>query len=460
MPGATATGDGKIGVKHGDMLRVTYTDQSPPGERTHEARVDMQPPVITEVTFTNRFGRTTVYWRTDEPASSHVVYGPTGQLQFVEANLTPTVKHEIELPTLEAGRIYQFYVVSTDLAGNTSTNNNAGRYYSFVAPQAAPVLLLYSPESTWNEFFGTLFGDFPGIECWTETLDHLGIDYEIWNIEERGVPPTAEDLSPFRAVLWRPEELGQIPEGLPEAISEYLGRGGSLCVFSFDLLTRLRDSGPYASFQTNTLHVTSFVEDGGATLIVAEPGDPIVLDLQFELDYSGFPDASWLGIYWEDGVDHITAAADAAPLFRESSGKVVAIRYPRIGSDSRNRVVFCSFPFEAVPTESPSGNLRIVLLGSIIEFLVPGLRGLPSIAMDKPVYTIPSAVTVEVTDANRAGQRFVTIELRSPAQQLPVTLRLDETIRTGVFRGVFGLQPTNVPVGPTELRVRPNDTFT
>lgn len=462
VPNVFAKGDAQLGVRHGDEVRAVYVDANPPAERIAQTIIDMIPPSLAQVTSTNRFGRTTITWVSDEPASSCVVYGLPGDLRFSEVNLALTEKHVVELPPLDPGRVYQFYVVSTDLAGNTSTNDNFGKYYAFVAPQAAPVLLVYSPESFWNEFFGQLFGEYPGIECWTEPLNQLGIDYEIWNVEERGVVPTAEDLALFRAVLWRPQELYSDPNELQElvdALTGYLGRGGSICVFSFDLLTRLQESGPNTPFVTNVLHIASFNEDAGATGVIGEPGDPIATEVQFELDYSLFPDASLFGIYWEDGIDHLTPAADAAPLFRDNDGSVIGVRYPRIGADSKNRVVFCAFPFEAVPADSNAGDMRTALLGNILEFLVPGLRGLANIAMDRPAYTLPSAVTIEVTDAKRAGENFVTVELRSPAEPSALELKLDETVRPGIFRGVFGLHPLGSSPGPTNLHARPNDTF-
>jgi len=461
VPDVPVRGDGRIGVRHGDTLRVVYSDADPPGERTSQADVDLVPPVLTGVTSTNRFGRTTVIWNSDEPASSRVVYGPPGNLRFAEINVALTQTHKIELPALEAGQVYQFYVVSADLAGNTSTNDNAGKYYTFVAPQAAPVLLLYSPESFWNDFIAPLLGEgpYPGIECWTDALDQLGVDYEIWDTQERNAAPTAEDLAPFRAVLWRPEELNAVPNGLVDALTDYLARGGSLCAFSFDLLSRL-DSAADIFFKTNVLHIANFDEDGGAASVVAEPGDPVGGELEFDLDYSTFPDASLLSIYWPDGVDHIYPAADAAPLFRDSDGPVVGLRYPKIGADSKNRVVFCAFPFEAVPIDGPTGNARTALLGNILEFLVPGLRGLATIAFDRPAYTLPSAVTIEVTDAKRAGDRLLTVELGSPAETAPLKITLDETVRPGVFRTTCGLLPVGTPAGPTDLHARPNDTVT
>lgn len=458
---AFAVGDGRLGVKHGDVIEITYCDISPPGDRTAQAAIDLVPPVLSDVLSTNRFGRTTVSWMSDEPASSRVVYGLGGNLDFAEVNTALTQRHVIELPPLEAGQTYRFYVVSSDLAGNTTTNDNRGQYYTFVAPQAAPVLLLYSPESLWNDFIAPLLGEdlYPGMERWTDPLDQLGVLYEIWNVQERGLPPTVDDLAPFRAVLWRPEELSTLPAGLSDALAAYLARGGSLCVFSYDLLSRL-DSPADAVFKTNVLHVAEFDEDQGASRVLAEPGDPVGGGMEFELDYSAFPDASLLGIYWPDGVDHLRLTPDAAPLLRDANGPVLGTRYPKIGADSESRVVFCAVPFEAVPTDAPAPNNSVTLLGNILEFLVPGLRGLATVAFDSPQYTLPSAVTIEVTDAKRAGARHITAQARSSTESNPLMLTLDETVRTGVFRGACGLVPADASAGPGELRARPGDTVT
>ena len=95
--------------------------------------------------------------------------------------------------------------MATDRAGNVTTNDNGGFHFRVVAPRPATALLVYSPEAIFTELLAET--PYPGIETWTSTLDALGVDYEVWDTAERGVAPTAEQLKPYRLVLWRPEEL-------------------------------------------------------------------------------------------------------------------------------------------------------------------------------------------------------------------------------------------------------------
>jgi hypothetical protein len=452
----TAT-DGRLLVAHESQLEVEYQDVSPPVRVTGEAVVDLMPPLIEGVYATNKFGRTTVVWLTDEPANATVVYRlPGGATQSV-TNAGYAQGHRVELPPLQAGQTYLYAVVSADRAGNIQTNNNQGQWFSFVAREAAVALLVYSPEASWDELYGSFFGMFPGMEEWTGPLDALGLDYEIWNTVERQRGPTAAELLPFRLVLWRPEEFGAVPDGFQSALSAYLAAGRSLFAASFDLLSRL-DLPSDSAFRSNVLHVTSFVEDGGAWSIAGQTGDPIADGLSFDLDYFLFPDASLIGIDWPQGNDHLRLAADAAPLFSQEEGRTVGLRYPRTGLDSPSRVVFLSFPLEAVPLDIPGPGNRLDLLGRVVEFLVPGLRGGTSLTFDRAAYGLPGAATLELTDMDRAGAGHATVSVVSTTEPAPRSVSLSETVRLGVFRGLVKLGAAADPPAAGVLRVRNGDS--
>ncbi|MFM8361002.1 MAG: fibronectin type III domain-containing protein, partial [Verrucomicrobiota bacterium] len=171
------------------------------------------------------------------------------------------------------------------------------------------------------------------------------------------------------------------------------------------------------------------------------------------------------------GADHLQIATNAAPVFVQEDGRLVGVRYPRTGQDaSRGRTVFLSFPLEAVPGEAPAPNNRATVLGNALEFLLPGLRGIASVAFDNNAYTLPSSVTVEVSDARRSGEARLEVALAAPAESQPVRVECFETPVRGIFRGRFTLVPTNTPAGnppplpgPGSLaavRARHGDTFT
>src|SRR5690606_5588843 len=99
----TATGpalaDGKLQVSHGDSIEAVYNDASPNGNRVFTAAADLLPPVISDVSGTNRFGAITIFWDTDEPANSIVVYGTNAPNQSV-TNFALETEHELTLPGL------------------------------------------------------------------------------------------------------------------------------------------------------------------------------------------------------------------------------------------------------------------------------------------------------------------------------------------------------------------------
>ena len=95
------------------------------------------------------------------------------------------------------GNTYQYFVVSVDEAGNVSTNNNNGAFYTFVAQPAATILLVDA--YTYTE--GTERDDIAiPVTSYTDALNQTGITYEVWNVQSEGSPTTA-DLQPFRVVL-------------------------------------------------------------------------------------------------------------------------------------------------------------------------------------------------------------------------------------------------------------------
>lgn len=225
LSGPGVAGDTRLSVLDGDELSAVFQDLSPSGVRSATARIDAQPPLVSDVSATSEFGRTTVRWLTSEPSWSVVRYGTTNQVHQAITNLGLRSQHVVAFPPLVAGDTYFFEVVATDAAGNVSTNNNEGRYFRFVAPRPAKALLVYSPESLFAE--GGLLSEtpYPGIETWTGPLDELALDYEVWDVGTVGRTPTAAELMAYRVVLWRPEELQPPPPGFPAALTAYVNAG-------------------------------------------------------------------------------------------------------------------------------------------------------------------------------------------------------------------------------------------
>ncbi len=122
------SGDSIISVADGDIITVDYT---PLGE-TATAPVDCTTPMISGVTVGMvSESQATVQFTTDEPCYGSVVYGETSPgTQLDSMNLTTS--HSIVVTGLNDCTYYEFYVMASDPAGNTATDDNGGANYSFV----------------------------------------------------------------------------------------------------------------------------------------------------------------------------------------------------------------------------------------------------------------------------------------------------------------------------------------
>jgi hypothetical protein len=433
---ATITGaavvDGRLQIAHGDVIEATYQDASAAVTRTATAAADLIGPVITNVAVTNRFGRAVITWTTDEYANGRVFFGTNVTLGQVATGPFELSDHEIGLVGLIPGRTYFFKVASTDVAGNARTNDNAGALYSFVAPSAPTVLLV-------DAFFNDLFFDPPPpVENYTDALDQIGIDYEVWDASVQGSPALA-DLQPFRIVIWRLPEFsftqGTFTTAERTAITNYLNGGGALFVASMEVLSRLDEAGGTA-FRQNVLQVPVFDTDATVSSADGINGDPITDGLSLLLDY----DEHYASEF--NFSDTITPSTNAAPILIGDTGGYAGLRYPRTGFDSPGRLVFLSFPFDTIPADAPAPNNRAELMRRIITFLAPGLGGVASVALDKGSYTVPSVVTVEVADSDLAGAGQMTVSAANARTGNSISVTLHETPRAGSFRGTFTIEST------------------
>ncbi|MSU35717.1 MAG: hypothetical protein EXS36_11535 [Pedosphaera sp.] len=434
--------DAVLQVHDKDELTVTYVDASPAGERVAIALIDSTPPVVAGVATLGEFGHVAVQWTTDELADSFVYFGITNAVTNLVSDLGFRAQHRLGLPELDAGTNYYYFIVSSDKAGNVTTNTIEGRYYRFVGPKVAAALLVYSPESTFGPDGLLSETPYPGIESWTGPLNSIGLEYDVWDTG-RGSVPSSNDLRPYRLVLWRPEELVKPAPGLVTALGAYVRQGGALFVSSFDLLTRLKDLNE-TNFPSEILHLADFDEDQGANHVKGLAGDPVGGGIDLDLNYDAFPSGfiiDLLDIRWPEGPDHLRIGTNGAAIFQQENGRPVGVRYPRTGQDSKGRVVFYSFALESVPTENAPPNNRLTVLGNALNFLVPSLRDSSGIAFDQGAYTLPSSVVVEVTDSRRSGSGSVVATL-SAGGRPPRSANLVETVQKGVFRTRLTLSGT------------------
>ena len=196
--------------------------------------------------------------------------------------------------------------------------------------------------------------------------------------------------------------------------------------------------------------------------ILGAPGDPITSGLNVTLDYSLYPVLDLSDIlditYGPDFSDTFTPTANATPiLFESASGKPCGMSYPHIGVNSPGRVVFLSFPLDAVPANGTPPNTEVVLLRNSLKFLTPGVNGVGTIRLNQNVYFIPDQVTVEVGDSDLAGAGPAQVVFSTSSSTNRVTVTVNETTHPGLFRGFLTLAATNAA---HKLAVRNGDTVT
>lgn len=463
---ATATGaaanDGKLQIAHGNWIRVEYFDASASLTRTANAVADLVPPVITSVGEVNEYGEAVITWHTDEPATSVVRYNTNATLSLVISNNFLVTSHSVAVENFLPGRTYTYAVSGSDAAGNASTNG----LLNFVAPTNATVLLV-------NAYtFDDVNSDAEKLplSVYTNALRAAGLSYDLVSVTNLSFAR----LRPYPVVMWRINDAYDSNDSLSATqrnlITQYVTNGGSFFISSMELLSRLIAGGG-GNFVTNILHVSRFTPnnildpcptcDEDHTVPTAEgiPQDPISDGLLMDLDYSHYPEIEFLGL-GPDFADTFGVRHDAAEVWWDfNSGLPAGMRYPRSGQDSTGRVVFFSFPLDAIPTNGPDGNLRATVLRRVMQFLIPGLDGIGSIAMDRDAYTLPDAVTIEVADSDLAGTNQITIQVYSDSVTNRIPITLYATTHPGMFRGIATLMNTNAAPAAGRVRANNGDTI-
>ena len=141
-----------------------------------------------------------------------------------------------------SGQTNYFMLVCADEAGNLTTNNNGGLLFKYVVPFVPPVLVV-------DAYFADLLDPPPPIENYTDTLDAIGLSYDVWDVESQG-SPTAADLKAYRVVLWRIAEFSTanstgLSSTQQSALRDYLNSGGALFIASMELISRLGLTSPF-----------------------------------------------------------------------------------------------------------------------------------------------------------------------------------------------------------------------
>jgi subtilase family protein/thrombospondin type 3 repeat protein len=478
-----AAPDGKLEIHNADSIEADYVDASGV-KRTVTATANLIPPILTGVSVSSNLGVITITWQTSEPADAVIYFGTNLSFTFAASNAVLQTSHSMNLSRLVPGKTYYFYVASSDEAGNVSTNNNGGTYYSFVAIPTPIALMVDDYDSAGEEAVGSkVIAD----GTYTNALAAAGFRFSFWKVTERGSPQLS-DLQPFQVVIWRTTDdiinYGVTPDGFPDPsatnntltaqqqfmIQTYLNGGGSFFMASMGILTQLGD----VPFRNDVLQVAGFKqnpdppapcsdcdEDFGVPAFLGAAVSSITRGMNITLDYTNYPsfDDGFGDVFGPDFSDTFTPATNAAAISFESvSRKPCGMSYPRIGVDSPGRVVFLSFPLDAVPFSGPAPDNEVTLLRNVLNFLVPGANGVGSVFLDNTAYTVPDKVTVEVGDSDLAGSGQTQVIFSTSSSTKTATITLNESSHAGLFRGSIVLVTTNAQAN--QLAVRNGDTLT
>jgi hypothetical protein len=121
----------QFGVRDGDLVMVEYHDAAPPRDLQVSAVVDLAAPTVSQVAAHPDYSEAVVEWHTSEPTDALVQFGEStflGRTAYAD-ELTDT--HSLALTGLLPDRQYFFQVTSRDDAGNSVTDENRGKLYTF-----------------------------------------------------------------------------------------------------------------------------------------------------------------------------------------------------------------------------------------------------------------------------------------------------------------------------------------
>jgi hypothetical protein len=470
-----AASDRKLDIHDGDAIQAWYVD-STGSNRVATAVADLVAPGLSGVSTGLDLGVIGIAWQTTEPASSIVRYSTNLSFSLAVTNAALTTSHQIRLSNLVPGSTYHFYVVSADLAGNTTTNNNYGTNFTFTGVATPNVLMVDAWDIVTEDEDGFTATDIPD-SVYTNALAASGFTYAFWKVTQRGSPQLG-DLQPFAAVIWRTTDDLIYYVGTNNTLSaqqqfmiqNYLNGGGSFFTASMSLASMLGN----VPFRKNVLQMAGFKQNpdppspctdcdeyfGVPAVLGGSARDPITAGMYVTLDYSLYPGFDLFDIiYGPDFSCTFTPATNATPIFFESvSGKACGMSYPRVGVDSPGRVVFLSFPLDAVPATGISPNNEVTLLRNALKFLTPGANGTGSMDLNSSLYSIPDQITVEVGDSDLAGAGPAQVSFATSSSTNRVTAVLSETTHRGLFRGFLTLVATNAAAN--QLAVRSGDIVT
>ena len=224
--GVPTPGDGRLQVSCGDTITVTYDDQSPPHQSMASARVECDPPAISNVRVTGLTNAAaTIRWDTDRPANSVVYYGTTPSVPTVVTDNALTVSHAVTLTGLTGDTLYYYDVASTRV-GRTTRDDDGGRHYRFRTTEQAEILLVASASDALTTERVGMYRNALAAASWS---------WNEWEVATQGEPDLAS-LQTYKAVLWQAglEQYPPMTDTQAPILRSYVNTGGRIMFSGHD----------------------------------------------------------------------------------------------------------------------------------------------------------------------------------------------------------------------------------
>lgn len=133
---APIPGNGLISVVHGDTVTVTYSGVSGTGSTS----IDCVAPAVSAITLDSISSETaTISFETNEIATGSILYGVSSPDTTATGSSAET-SHTIAINALDDCTTYVYSIEVTDEAGNTTTDDNGGQYYTFTTLERLSML--------------------------------------------------------------------------------------------------------------------------------------------------------------------------------------------------------------------------------------------------------------------------------------------------------------------------------
>lgn len=422
-----AVTDGRLQAVHNDEITAHYSGLN----LSAKARVDGLGPVVSGLTADPKATTCRISWRTDEPATTEVLYGTSAtNLDRSLSGSSAVFDHKATLTGLSPATTYYFQARSRDAAGNLV----ASPIERFTTSTPAPILFVDDDQGAAYEAY------------FIAALKANDFQFDTWDAAVEGRTPSSTDLRGYQTVIWTTGTNYSSPTaGLSPieqaAIAGYLDNGGRIFLSGQDILY----NGVAEDFRRQYLKIASFINDTitSSHIETGVQGNPLSSGLSLPIAQP----ADFATIY----VDEVLPTSDAEGAFLHgrigSTFVHSAVNYRGDYLAGGFGIVFTTFPFESLSTTAASPN-------NANEFLKRTIDYLSANADARSIQVSPPSPSAETAEGGGSISFGVVLSAAPTANvTIPVTSRDTTEGITSVASLVFTPADWNVPQTVTVLGV-------